>query len=194
MFLSSLRLPDRLRRDYAVSMGPVFPSLEEALSTLKTQGLICVGDVVVSGCLKFHEEAVSMVLVYDRKTMRKRIELADLNELDLKVLRAVNPPGRLTLNAIEVVLVAFREASRICGAKIAVEIEGEEDLIALAALAYGPLGWYVVYGMPGTGVTLVPISPLAKSIAQNRILQLTPELVLPNALEDLNGVWTLGSY
>ncbi|MEM0340554.1 MAG: DUF359 domain-containing protein [Acidilobaceae archaeon] len=176
MFVSSLKLPDKLRRDYAISIGPVFSSLEEALSVLEARGLICVGDVVMNECLKFHKEVKNMVLVYDEKTMRKHIKPKSFNELNIKVLRAINPSGLLTVNAIEIVVAALREASYTYEAKIAVKIEGEEDLIALVALAYGPPGWYVAYGMPNVGVSVVPISPLTKSVAHNRILQLTPEL------------------
>lgn len=178
MLSSALKLPDWLRGDYSISLGPILPTLTEVVRILKPRGLICVGDVVSSQCIAASGDSVSMILVYDKKTARKPLisQRPPLGEKMLKLKRTANAPGYLSVDALRTLCEAIDEAGSSEKIGIAVEVEGEEDLVALAALSCGPVGWLVVYGMPGLGAAIVPISPLTRAVAQSRVIQLKPEL------------------
>ncbi|MEM1873411.1 MAG: DUF359 domain-containing protein [Acidilobaceae archaeon] len=180
MYVSAFRLPEKLRKDYAVSLGPVTPSLEEILSNFETSGLICVGDVVSSTCIKSSSKRriENIVVLYDRRTMRKPLALmnSSIEQLQLRIERVENPSSYVTTRAIETLCRLLEEACSTRNTRLALEVDGEEDLLALVALECGPRDWTVVYGMPGRGAVVVPLTPLLKSIIQNRVLQLKPEL------------------
>jgi len=47
-----------------------------------------------------------------------------------------------------------------------IEVDGEEDLLAIIAVQTSPLGSLVVYGQPGEGIVLVRVSGAKKAEAQ----------------------------
>jgi GTP-dependent dephospho-CoA kinase len=76
----------------------------------------------------------------------------------VRLLRAANPAGTITLGAIEAVRSALE------GEKPArVLIEGEEDLLAIPAIEAAPLGSTLYYGQPGEGVVVVRVDRRAKA-------------------------------
>ena len=74
------------------------------------------------------------------------------------VVRVVNPAGTLTRDAWVALDEAFKSASRV-----RIEVIGEEDLTALAAIDLAPEGTVVLYGQPDAGVVLVRADADAKA-------------------------------
>jgi len=76
----------------------------------------------------------------------------------VRLLRAVNPAGTVTVGSIEAVRSALE------GVKPArVLIDGEEDLLAIPAIEAAPVGSSLYYGQPGEGVVMVRIDERAKA-------------------------------
>jgi hypothetical protein len=75
-----------------------------------------------------------------------------------RLVRVKNPAGTLTAGAIGGMKRAFE------GRKpVRVWVDGEEDLMAILAIAMAPLSAVVFYGQPGVGVVVVKTNALAKS-------------------------------
>jgi len=74
------------------------------------------------------------------------------------LLQATNPPGSITAEAVEAIRNAFG------GAKPArVLIRGEEDLLAIPAVLFAPIGASIFYGQPNEGVVVVKVDAPAKA-------------------------------
>jgi uncharacterized protein (UPF0218 family) len=80
-----------------------------------------------------------------------------------RLLKVKNSAGMLTAGAITGVKSAFM------GKKPArVQVEGEEDLMAMLAIAMAPVSAVVFYGQPGVGVVAVKADAISKS--RNRVI------------------------
>ena len=79
----------------------------------------------------------------------------------ITISSAANPAGMITLGAVRTIARSMR------GAKPArVQIEGEEDLLALPVIRAAPLGSSLYYGQPGRGVVHVVVDARAKASAK----------------------------
>jgi hypothetical protein len=75
-----------------------------------------------------------------------------------RLIKVKNPAGTLTADAIYGMRKAF------LGKKpVRVQVEGEEDLMAMLAIAMAPVSAVVFYGQPGAGVVVVKANAIAKS-------------------------------
>ncbi|HKT22884.1 MAG TPA: GTP-dependent dephospho-CoA kinase family protein [Nitrososphaerales archaeon] len=99
------------------------------------------------------------VQVVDGVERRAKRELPDLPYR--RAVRVKNPAGSLT----EAAIVGMRRA--FSGTKpVRVLVEGEEDLMAMLAVAMAPISSIVFYGQPGVGVVAVKVNAVSK--ARNR--------------------------
>jgi len=164
----ALHLPEVRREDYSGPWGPlVSGSLAVVARGLK--GLVCVGDVVARYCLELGDEVESLVIVYDMKTRRFE-HLERPAGLSFDRVRIVNERGTVSLEAYRL-LCSLISLERV---RVAIEVEGEEDMLALPAITCLKSGWAVTYGIPGKGACIVKYSTVGARIAQTRILQLKP--------------------
>ena len=99
------------------------------------------------------------VLVIDN--LEKRQTAASHSYPKLRVIKARNRPGRIEDGA----RVAVERAIR--GDADLVEVDGEEDLLAIVAVLAAPIGSLVVYGQPNEGVVLVTVTADSKARARN---------------------------
>ncbi len=104
--------------------------------------------------------------VIDGKTERKRVQIFDLS--GLKVEKARNDPGTLSPEAVKKLDELLHDPSI---RDTALLIEGEEDLLTLAAIISAPEGSIIVYGQPGEGNVIVRVNKSSKQYAE-RILKL----------------------
>ena len=166
--MPALALPYQHRRDFSKPRGVVVKGdltsyLEEA-----PEPLTCVGDVVSGYCSKTSKE--HLVLVIDGKT--RRSHKVSVNIQGFQVVKIVNPPGYLTLEA----LMALCRAEASPGRWL-ILVRGEEDMIALAALSCMPWRGTLVYGVPSVGATIIRANAAILREAQSRFLLLRPVLV-----------------
>lgn len=96
----------------------------------------------------------------DFKTRRQEDpELRDaFARIHARVVRLRNPAATITADAWSVLSEAFKSEERV-----RVEVQGEEDLLALVCIALAPETAAVLYGMPGQGVVVVRADRAAKS-------------------------------
>ena len=158
------RLPESLREELRRPLRPVLSGRQafEAVRTAKqvvTVGDACTLDLAGRG-------RVPDLAIVDFKTKREANDAfrAKMEAIGTKVLRAFNPSASLTRDLWRALDEAFKS-----GERVRVEVLGEEDLAALAAIELAPEGTAVLYGMPDEGVVLVWVDAAAKA-AVRRIL------------------------
>jgi hypothetical protein len=154
----TLKLPESLRENLKWPLGPllqgpdVIPAIRAA-SPVVTVGDFCTLDLIARG------RTPDLCLV-DFKTRRQ--EDPELREafgrVQAHVVRLRNPPGSITTDAWRVLSEAFKSEERV-----RVEVQGEEDLLALVCIALAPETAAVLYGMPGQGVVVVRANQTAKA-------------------------------
>jgi uncharacterized protein (UPF0218 family) len=159
-------VPDALRPTLAERYGPVYAGDEadRRIRALRVFG--ACGDRVVARALELgHPPLVGIV---DYKTRRDEpVPPESFRALGaLRTVRVANPPGQLT----EALRTAVREVVEQGGGLI--EVDGEEDLGALALVEALPLGATVIYGIPGAGVSFVLVDDVAKAHVHDLVAQM----------------------
>ncbi len=157
-----LSLPASLRGAFKEPMGPIETDAE-VLAGDVTGPLVAVGDVV-----SYHFERIGHtpdVAVVDGLTERDAVdpEVADvLGASGARRVEAVNPAAALS----ESMLRALREAVE-SEEPVAIDVDGEEDLVALPAIVLAPEGASVVYGQPGEGMVHVRVDEEVRERARD---------------------------
>lgn len=149
-------VPEALRRTLAERYGPVLAG-EAADRKIASLGVFgACGDRVTARALELRHPP--LVGIVDLKTQRHEpIDPAVFAPLAaVRKLRVQNPAGMLT--------EGLREAVRtlVHGGGGLIEVDGEEDLGALALVQELPAGATVIYGIPGAGVSFVAVDAAAK--------------------------------
>lgn len=153
------RLPEDLRPTLAQPLGQVFT--EEKVRAAGFEKLVRDAPMVVAVGDRVTETLGAMgrtpdVQVVDGAERRRRRELPNVPYARLVTVK--NPAGFLTDEAITGVKSAF------LGKKpVRVMVEGEEDLMAMLAIAMAPVSAIVFYGQPGVGVVAVRSNAVSKS-------------------------------
>lgn len=164
------RLRDEYRQALRVPLGFAIyrPPSESARLILELARLIepplivTVGDFVTANLRSTGVEPD--VAVVDLKTLRTPLR-EGLGSLPVGryVLKCTNPPGFLTAEAVQLLHVALAKA--LSGSRMLVAVEGEEDLLALPALALSPPRSLVIYGLwLGAAVVTICHPLLGKSV------------------------------
>jgi uncharacterized protein (UPF0218 family) len=173
--MKCLKIPENVRIDYAVPRGEIVSENigEWMRRNLKDKTVISVGDVVTGSLI---ENGIKpYVSVIDGKTRRNELlKVSPAENLqECSILRTINPKGRLSLEAIELIckVLSSGKESNQCYTVI---VEGEEDMLALPALSCAPIGSVVLYGVPGVGVAAFFVDQSVRYMASIRILYLEP--------------------
>lgn len=167
-----LRLPTELRSAFKEPLGPVTTDVDDLLERVRetraeraegaTAPLIAVGDVVT-----YHLRTAGRdpdVALVDGRTEREAVEAEirrTLRGAGERRIAVENRPGELSRE----LLAGLREAIDEPDPTV-IEVDGEEDLAALPAIAAAPLGASVVYGQPGAGMVHVPITDVTRGDAR----------------------------
>ena len=153
------KLPERLRPRLAKPLGRFFSAEGAKRSTFRSlvneaPMVITVGDRVtetVGGIGRTPD-----VQIVDSRENRKRRAPPEVPFA--RLVRVENPAGSLTQQAIEGVRSALN------GKKpVRILVDGEEDLMAIPAIALAPVSALVFYGQPGQGVVVVKTDARSKS-------------------------------
>ncbi len=133
-YLPILKLPYFLRKILSAPMGKLLVSDKKLVKNIKVD--IAVGDVV-------SETTENLLRVIDGKT-RRTISIKK-QELERDFIKAINPPGTLSLNT--------RTITK-CKKLKTLYIIGEEDITPLAfSLEYKDAT--IAYGQPGVGLVIL---------------------------------------
>ncbi len=157
-------LPEHMREGLAKPLGrlyapPQIAGPEFAAAIRAPPMVITVGDRVTETVSKAGR--TPDVQVVDGRENRK--ERAPPDAPYSRLIQVDNPAGTITQEAI----AGLREA--FAGSKpVRVSVRGEEDLLAIPAIALSPLSAVLFYGQPGEGIVEVPVGSAQK--ARNRAL------------------------
>jgi len=153
------RLPEELRTRLASPLGTIY-SGEETKGTdferlVRSASMtVTVGDRVTDtlGAMGRTPD-VQVVDGFERRVLREVPTVPYA-----RLIKVENPAGTITADAINGMKKAF------LGKKpVRVQVKGEEDLMAMLAIALAPISATIFYGQPGVGVVAVKANATAKS-------------------------------
>ena len=155
------RLTPELRKKLKKPIGTLIRgSFDETMKELKDlvekenpPMIISVGDSVSKNLTK--NNMFLKLSIVDNKIMRKRIQPIAL-AAD-KTLHVKNPPGTITDEALATIQEAIEHNRRV-----KIVVDGEEDLLTLAAVLYAPENSFVVYGQPLEGIVVAKVTKQKK--------------------------------
>jgi hypothetical protein len=136
--------------------------LKEVIAKEHPVKLILVGDTISRNAVQAGIKAD--VIIIDR--LEKRTKARKWVFKPKRAVRTTNLAGRIEAQARQ----AVEEA--VHGEADLIEVEGEEDLLALVAVLSAPDGSLVVYGQPGEGIVLVRVSQTKKAEEQKILDQM----------------------
>lgn len=152
-------LPEGLRQQLAKPMGRVFSGDQVAGDefrrlVVESPMVVTVGDRVTDTIAAMRMTPAVQVVDGVERREKRTPPVVEYSRL----IKVRNPAGTLTDEAIDGMLSAF------AGEKpVRVEVEGEEDLMAMLAISFAPVSAVVFYGQPGVGVVAVQVNGDTKS-------------------------------
>ena len=161
-----LKLTKNLRKKLKNPIGELtnFDELVDK-SEIKNKIIICVGDKTCELALKNGIKV--KICVYDSLIKRKKIEIPDIvKNLGASEINLKNPAGHLNPESFDVIRSALKSENNI-----KIIVDGEEDLIALAAIEVAPKNSIVLYGQPDEGVVMVEVDEEIKAKVGNILEQ-----------------------
>lgn len=158
------RLPRSLRPMLGKPLGRLFKPEEidgdEFVSLIRgVPMLITVGDRVTE-TVGLAGRAPDVQVVDSRE---RRVARLPPDVPFQRLVKVRNPAGSITQEAIEGLKEAF-----VGKMPVRVMVDGEEDLLAIPAIALAPLSSVLLYGQPGEGIVAVRVGSDTK--ARNRAL------------------------
>ena len=145
---TDLKLKDKSRKKLKKTLGPVVKGgLPERY--IDKGPLIAVGDFVTDVLLE--QDIRPDVAIVDGKTRRGSFKKRDWTEE--KTINIRNPPEVIKQESWDVIRDAISTEKPVF-----IEVNGEEDLLSLVAIALCPLGGLVIYGVPSKGMVINEIS------------------------------------
>jgi hypothetical protein len=153
--MAYLRLPERLRDELKKPIGRLAKDARE-FDIRPEDVVITIGDRVTEDVLA--RGILPKVCAYDGRIERRQVPVSEkITALEAEKIEIKNPPGSLNEEAFGTMKKALKNEKNV-----KLEVDGEEDLIAVAALDAAPLGAVVLYGQPGEGVVYVRVDKKTK--------------------------------
>lgn len=144
------RLPEYLRETLRRPLGKLYKNVDEIPLTQKGRGLlVSVGDVTTAELVR--RGILPDISIVDNRVMRGPVpeEIKKFLHTTVRTIKVRNPPSTITSELME----ALREKP-----PFRIEVEGEEDLAALACGVILPIGSLILYGQPHEGVVAVELT------------------------------------
>lgn len=150
-----LILPDNLRPELQKPLGKIIKNVRRR----KADCIITVGDVTTKTLLLAGIQPTLAII--DNKVERKPYFDAKklLNTFIYRYIEVKSGPGYISKKAVALIKKSVNVQ------RVVIEVDGEEDLLALPVVAYAPLGAIVYYGQPQEGIVEVQVTKKTKRIA-----------------------------
>ena len=158
-----LIMPDNLRPELRKPIGQVLigDAIGSSIEAHRKDIIVTVGDITTKTLLT--AGVTPSLSIIDFLVERKPYPELDGRFAAMNIFRVTVPsgPGFIAKEAISVIQKWASHPEE----KIVLAVSGEEDLLALPSIAYGPLGAVVYYGQPGIGMVEVVITQEKKNLA-----------------------------
>ncbi|MCG2783091.1 MAG: DUF359 domain-containing protein [Candidatus Altiarchaeales archaeon] len=162
----TLKLPNSLREKLKEPFGELLVGLE---GVRHNKNIICVGDETSKIALEFGLKP--KVLVYDGKIKRESVSIpAIIRDFKATEVRITNPAGYITSESFEAIYTGVTGFGRV-----KIRVDGEEDLLTIAAIDLAPAGSVVLYGQPHEGLVVVKVNEESKKRAKKVLEQMNIE-------------------
>jgi pantetheine-phosphate adenylyltransferase len=157
LFEKTLKLPDGLRGELRKPFGKVIKTIDDYKKVLAGNSLlIAAGDIAASNLVKAGGQAD--ISIIDFKTQREPIkDSAVLKFLPKPNVKTKNEHSTINKNAV-LSLNSMLRKSIGSRRKYTIEVDGEEDLLAIPAILLSPLGSAVIYGIREAGGIIVNVT------------------------------------
>jgi uncharacterized protein (UPF0218 family) len=166
--MAYLRLPERLRDELKKPTGIIAKDISE-LGIKPDDIIITIGDRVTEDALL--GGFIPKICVYDNRIERRSVPVSKkITDLPAEKIMIKNPQGSLNEEVFGILRKALSSKKNI-----KIEVDGEEDLIAVAAMDVAPIGAVVLYGQPGEGVVCVRIDKKTKEMIKGIIKEMQNE-------------------
>ncbi len=150
-------LPKALQHELKQPLGRLVKE-PELLSLLEGERyLVSVGDRVTFTLLShgFHPNLCIVDYILERKPYPEEMRAA-ITGYGRTVITVRNPPGTISDDLWEALTKVFQHPELF---PVRIEVDGEEDLASLAAIALAPGDATIIYGLPNRGVVVVTATP-----------------------------------
>ncbi|HTT74144.1 MAG TPA: DUF359 domain-containing protein [Thermoplasmata archaeon] len=156
-------VPESLRPTLAEKYGPVYAGPEADRRILALGTFATCGDRVTGRAIELGH--LPLIGIVDYKTRRREpVAPGAFRALGARrTVRVANPAGTLTAALRRAVRSLVRDGGGL------LEVDGEEDLGALALIESLPAGATVIYGIPGEGVSFVRVDAVSKEHVRHLI-------------------------
>jgi cytidyltransferase-like protein len=143
-----LKMPDNLRPELQKPLGPILKEVlvKESFQKNRDNVVVTVGDVTTQSALLLGvKPALAIVdLVVERRPFQT-LEAYKFSK-QYHVVHVKSGPGYIAKDAIDA--IATWSGTVRARKRVALVVDGEEDLLALPAIVHAPLGSVVYYGSP----------------------------------------------
>jgi len=166
-------ISDKVREELKVPLGLLIKDSELTKDSIADyfedpKITVCIGDRATE---RTHLLGFSPTLeIVDSLEKRMSRKVPEIFENDRIILKAANPPGSISTDALERLAESLRmiQNSR---KRIRLEVQGEEDLLALPVIAFFPEGTVSFYGQPNEGLVVVS-SIIARERSRNILCEI----------------------
>jgi len=159
----TLKLPNSLREGLKEPFGELLAGLDELKHNKR---IICVGDETSRIALEFGLKP--KVLVYDGRIKRELVPIpAIIRNFKAAEIRVKNPAGHITRESFEAIYAGLTGFGRV-----KIRVDGEEDLLTIAAIDLAPADSIVLYGQPHEGLVVVKVNKESKKRAKKVLEQM----------------------
>ncbi len=156
-----------LKSEYRKKIMEIKGKLYKDISDIGDKKIIAVGDRVTASLINMGKPPNIAIIDLREKREDNCSTVRLLN--GYVILTSKNPPGTITSISWDTIHLAIRMA--LVGFKVAIIVEGEEDLLGFPSVILAPDGWLMVYGQPNLGMILVNVDSSVKEKATSLLLE-----------------------
>ena len=147
-------ISDSLREELKSPLGELLPEKHTDRETIRKavagRYVISVGDRTTEKMISFG--LVPSLQIVDNKERRQSRMAPEMDGLSAH-LQCKNPAAGITTQSINSIKTAFSLEP-----PVRITVDGEEDLLVVPACMYAPDNSVVLYGQPGQGLVIVPVT------------------------------------
>lgn len=169
----TLRLPCKLRPQLKKPLGKLIKGdpkktikkLEKILSSKKPVKYASVGDFVTKNLLEngFQPD----IAIVDNRIMRKRIAPIIFQRTQRHVINKAGTINKVAYQALKKAIMLKK--------KLAIIVEGEEDLLVIPLMVMMPLNSVIIYGQPNEGMVMIHLTEEKRRWAENFMSKMEEE-------------------